>query len=202
MDFINKVLYNLGMVKKLINTLVAVFLVILGVVVYAIFTTGDGSGQEEDIVRQIPASNMLLSSSAFTNGGYIPEQYTCDGADISPPLQIEGVPSETKSLLLMVDDPDAPSGSWLHWAVFNIDPSVTDVLEGVKPMGGVQVTNDFGGTTYSGPCPPEGIHHYHFILYALPDVPEFSADVSRSILENKVQSSAIAKAELVGLYQR
>jgi Raf kinase inhibitor-like YbhB/YbcL family protein len=116
---------------------------------------------------------MRLGSSAFAPGSSIPAKYTCSGENISPPLDISGVPSTAKSLLLVVDDPDAPSGTFDHWVVYNLPPGTTRIPAGVKPGatmpgGGQQARNDFGRLGYGGPCPPPGSpHHYRFWLFAL-----------------------------------
>jgi Raf kinase inhibitor-like protein, YbhB/YbcL family len=109
---------------------------------------------------------MKITSSAFQEGGNIPSKFTCDGSDTSPPLQITGVPSKAKSLVLIADDPDAPSGLFTHWLVWNIPPQTNSIAEGSAPKG-VQGTNDFGKSGYRGPCPPPGTHRYSFKIFAL-----------------------------------
>ena len=111
-------------------------------------------------------ARMKITSSAFQEGGNIPSKFTCDGSDTSPPLQITGVPSEAKSLVLIADDPDAPSGLFTHWLVWNIPPQTNSIAEGSAPKG-VQGTNDFGKSGYKGPCPPPGTHRYSFKIFAL-----------------------------------
>src|SRR5438876_9788033 len=109
---------------------------------------------------------MKISSSAFQEGGNIPSKFTCDGTDANPPLRFEGAPAETKSLVLIVDDPDAPSGLFTHWLIWNISSQTTTIAEGSTPKG-VQGTNDFGKSGYGGPCPPSGTHRYYFKIFAL-----------------------------------
>ena len=111
--------------------------------------------------------NMKLTSSAFKNNEYIPSKYTCDGEDKNPLLSIIGAPIEAKSLVLIVDDPDAPNGDWVHWTVFNIPPEVREISENSVPQGAVQGKTDFAKPGYGGPCPHNGIHHYQFKLYAI-----------------------------------
>src|SRR5207237_8086420 len=111
-------------------------------------------------------AKMKITSSAFQQGGNIPSKFTCDGANTNPPLQISDVPPEAKSLVLIVDDPDAPSGLFTHWAVWNISPQTSTIAEGSTPKG-VQGTNDFGKSGYGGPCPPSGTHRYYFKIFAL-----------------------------------
>ena len=115
---------------------------------------------------------LTIRTPVFHEGGSIPARYTCDGEDVSPPLEWSGVPEGAKSLALTCDDPDAPSGLWVHWVVFDLPPSVTGLAEGVPPNpeisgGGRQGKNDFRKIGYGGPCPPSGTHRYVFTLYAL-----------------------------------
>lgn len=133
-------------------------------------------------------SPMTLSSSAFANNGAIPAKYTCAGANVSPPLTIAGVPSDAKSLALTVDDPDAPGGTFRHWLVWKIPPSTTSIGEGQHL--GVEEKNGFGKPGYGGPCPPSGLHHYVFTLYALAD------DQPPS------QGHVIAQTQFVGTFSR
>src|SRR5438034_2460645 len=112
-------------------------------------------------------AKMKVTSSAFQEGANIPSKFSCDGANTSPPLQISDVPSEAKSLDLIVDDPDAPSGLFTHWIVWNIEPATGQIAENSSPTGGSQGTNDFGKSGYGGPCPPLGTHRYFFKLVAL-----------------------------------
>ncbi|MQA87384.1 MAG: YbhB/YbcL family Raf kinase inhibitor-like protein [Streptosporangiales bacterium] len=123
-----------------------------------------GSGQPAPA-----ASDMItVASPAFREGGTIPGRYTCEGAGTSPPLRWTGMPSDAAVLALVVDDPDAPGGTYVHWVVFNIDPATTGVAEGVVPAGGQQGRNSAGSTRYAPPCPPSGTHRYRFTVYALP----------------------------------
>jgi Raf kinase inhibitor-like YbhB/YbcL family protein len=111
-------------------------------------------------------TKMKITSSAFQEGANIPSQFTCDGAGTSPPLQITDIPSEAKSLALIVDDPDAPGGLFTHWTVWNIPPQTSAVGEGSAPKG-MKGTNDFSKSGYGGPCPPSGTHRYYFKIFAL-----------------------------------
>lgn len=144
---------------------------------------------------------MNLTSTAFQNNAPIPSEYTCDGADLSPPLGIIDVPSNAKSLVLICDDPDAPVGTWDHWVVFNIPVSTKEIPQGAEPKG-IGGRNSWGRTGYGGPCPPSGIHRYFFKLYALDislNIPEGSA---KKELEKAMQGHIVAKAELMGTYKR
>ncbi|MEM3378731.1 MAG: YbhB/YbcL family Raf kinase inhibitor-like protein [Candidatus Bathyarchaeia archaeon] len=108
---------------------------------------------------------LSVTSFAFENGKFISAKYTCDGDDVNPPLTIDGVPKETKTLVLIVDDPDAPMGTWDHWVVWNIPGSMRQIAENTVP--GTEGMNDFGKHSYGGPCPPSGMHRYFFKVYAL-----------------------------------
>ena len=110
---------------------------------------------------------MKLSSPDFSDGGNIPEGFTCEGKDVSPTLTIAGVPKEAKSLVLIVDDPDAPGGNFTHWLMWNVVPDLTEIVGNKPPAHAVQGVNDFGKSKYSGPCPPSGVHRDDFRLYAL-----------------------------------
>ena len=144
---------------------------------------------------------MKITSSAFHEGGNIPSRFTCDGSDTSPPLQITGIPSEAKSLVLIADDPDAPSGLFTHWLVWNIPPQTDSIAEGSAPKG-VQGNNDFGKSGYRGPCPPPGTHRYSFKIFALDRELDLHAGAKRSQLDAAMKGHAIAQGELVGRYAR
>jgi len=144
---------------------------------------------------------MKVTSSAFQQGGNIPSKFTCDGADTSPPLQITGVPSEAKSLVLISDDPDAPSGLFTHWVVWNIPPHTSSIAEGSVPNA-VQGTNDFGKSGYGGPCPPSGTHRYYFKLFALDHELDLRSGAKRNQLDAAMKGHVIAQGELMGRYSR
>ena len=120
---------------------------------------------------------MQVISPDFSEGGNIPKHFTCDGQDISPTLKIEGVPQAAKSLVLIADDPDAPSGTFTHWLIWNLRPDVTEILATTPPAGAVQGVNDFGRNNYGGPCPPSGVHRYYFKLFALDTDPGAAGEV-------------------------
>lgn len=144
---------------------------------------------------------MELTSTDFDNGGMIPSEMTCDGRDISPELLIGGVPGDAKSLALIMDDPDAPSGSFVHWVVWNIPTGTVRIERGSEPEG-IQGRTGFGGRGYGGPCPPSGTHRYYFRLYALDDELALREGSSKGELEEAMESHIIAKAELMGKYKR
>jgi Raf kinase inhibitor-like YbhB/YbcL family protein len=146
-------------------------------------------------------ARMKITSSAFQEGGNIPSKFTCDGSDTSPALQITGVPSEAKSLVLIADDPDAPGGLFTHWLIWNIPPQTNSIAEGITPKG-VHGTNDFGKPGYKGPCPPPGTHRYSFKIFALDRELELRALAKRSQVDAAMKGHVIAQGELVGRYER
>jgi Raf kinase inhibitor-like YbhB/YbcL family protein len=145
-------------------------------------------------------SSISLTSSAFQAAGDIPAKFTCNGANESPELKISGVPSEAKSLVLIVDDPDAPGGLFTHWIVWNIDPKTTDIAGNRTPPGGVQGTNDFGKRNYGGPCPPSGTHRYFFRLFALDTKLDLRPGARRAELDAAMRGHTLAQGELMARY--
>ncbi len=142
---------------------------------------------------------MILQSTAFQENDPIPQKYTCDGEDVNPQLNIDDIPDTAETLVLIVDDPDAPGKTWDHWLVFNIDP-VSEIAEDSVP--GKQATNDFNKEDYGGPCPPGGTHRYYFRLYALDTTLALEEGVSRNELEEAMQGHIVDEAELMGTYSR
>ena len=165
------------------------------VVIFAFFAPGFVLGAQVEK----EADNMELTSTAFRNNGFIPKTYTCDGEDISPSLVIKGIPPDAKSLALIVDDPDAPAGTWVHWVVFNI-PITLEIKENSVP--GIQGVNDSRQLGYGGPCPPSGVHRYFFKIYALDTLLNLKEGITKGALEKAMQPHILDKAELVGLYKR
>ena len=145
---------------------------------------------------------LTISSPAFGQNETIPSKFTCDGEDINPALKFDGVPANAKSLALIVDDPDAPRGMWVHWVVWNIDPATREVRISSVPKGGVQGMNDFRKHEYGGPCPPSGTHRYFFKVYALDKTLELGPTSTKTQLETAMKGHILAHAELVGLYAR
>jgi Raf kinase inhibitor-like YbhB/YbcL family protein len=146
-------------------------------------------------------AKMKITSSAFQEGGNIPSKFTCDGGDSSPPLQIAEIPSSAKSLALIVDDPDAPSGLFTHWIVWNISPQTNEIAEGSAPKG-VQGTSDVGNAGYGGPCPPPGTHRYYFKIFALDRELNLPSGTKRNQLDAAIKGHVVAQAELMGRYSR
>ena len=147
-------------------------------------------------------SGFQITSPVFENNGFIPKKYTCDGVDINPQLLIANVPSETKSLALIVDDPDAPAGTWVHWVVWNIVPQTHEIKENSVPTGANQGLNDFRKRNYGGPCPPSGTHRYFFKLYALDITLKLDANATKAHVEKAMGEHINAETRIVGLYKR
>ena len=143
---------------------------------------------------------MKIKSSSFDEGKMIPSIYTCEGDNINPPLEFSDVPPNAKSLALIMDDPDSPKGTFTHWLMWNIPPDTGKIEENDWMEGAEQGLNDGGELGYMGPCPPTGVHHYHFKLYALNKKLDLSGDVEKASLEREIESGLIEKAELIGIY--
>lgn len=147
---------------------------------------------------------FTIQTDAFAEGGAIPAKYTCDGQDLSPRLRWAGAPQGTKSLALIMDDPDAPVGTFTHWLLHDIPATAAELAEGQTPgQTGVTLKNDFGRPGYGGPCPPRGHgpHRYFFTLYAL-DVPTLGKPAARGALETAVRGHILATARAMGTYER
>jgi hypothetical protein len=150
---------------------------------------------------------MNLTSSAFTHGAIIPKEYTCDGRDISPPLSWSDPPEKTQSFALIMDDPDAPMGTWVHWVIYNIPAAARGLSEGVPtdaelPDGSRQGRNSWRRIGYGGPCPPSGTHRYFFKLYALDTKLNLTSGVTKEELFQAMKGHMVAQAELMGRYSR
>ncbi len=158
--------------------------------------------QEKQTDLTIKDINMQLTSPAFEHEKDIPSQYTCDGQNINPPLKIEAVPENTESLALIIDDPDAPSGTFIHWLVWNIDPKTNKIEENSVPQGAIEGMTNFGETGYGGPCPPSGTHRYFFKLYALDTELDLTPNAGKDNLEQAMQGHILDSTELIGLYSR
>jgi Raf kinase inhibitor-like YbhB/YbcL family protein len=154
--------------------------------------------------------SLVLSSPSFTQQGEIPSKYTCEGSDVSPPLRWSGAPSGTQSFALIVDDPDAPNPkapqmTWVHWVVYNIPAAATELAEGAGthlPSGAHEGLNDWKRPGYGGPCPPIGRHRYFHKLYALDTVLPDLGTPTKAALEKAMEGHVLAKAELIGTYQK
>ena len=152
-------------------------------------------------------AEIKVTSKAFQDGGMIPKEYTCDGANMSPPLAWTGVPEKTKSFALIADDPDAPGKTWVHWVAFNIPANVKELTDNIPAQetistGGQQGTNDFKKIGYGGPCPPSGAHRYYFHLYALDTELTLDSSATKDQLLKAMEGHVLAEGQLMSKYQR
>lgn len=150
---------------------------------------------------------IKITSSAFAEGGMIPSKYTCDGANVSPPLQWDAVPEGTKSIALISDDPDAPMGTWVHWVLFNLPAQTRELPENVPPdetlpNGAKQGITDFGRVGYGGPCPPSGTHRYFFKIYALDTELQIDTGAGKHGLLKAMEGHILGQGQLMGKYKR
>lgn len=150
---------------------------------------------------------IAVTSPAFEDGGKIPKKFTCDGEDISPPLHIDGVPSEARSLTVIADDPDAPSGMWVHWVLYDLPPNTTELPENMPDDEEIQNgarhgVTDFKRFGYGGPCPPSGTHRYYFKVYALDTMLDLSGRVTKADVIKAMQGHVLAEGQLMGRYAR
>lgn len=158
-------------------------------------------------VNTSPAGTIKLSSSAFKEGQPIPRPYTCDGVNISPPLEWSGLPKTAKTIAIIVDDPDAPSGPFVHWIVYNLPAENIGFVENVPATdnlkaGGFQGKNGFNKIGYGGPCPPLGTHRYFFKLYALDGELPLAAGATKAEVEKAMQDHIVGQSQLMGTYSR
>ena len=144
---------------------------------------------------------LKLSSPAFEDNGDIPDKYTCTGEDVNPELNIEGVPSDAQSLVLIMDDPDAPAGVWDHWILLNT-PVISKIEENTVPSGAVQGKNSWGKNEYGGPCPPSGTHRYMFKLYALDTTLALDENADKGAVEKAMEGHILAQTKLLGIYTK
>jgi Raf kinase inhibitor-like YbhB/YbcL family protein len=155
------------------------------------------------IQQPMPLSKELktleVTSEAFNDRTYIPTKYTCDGENVNPPISVHNIPQQTKSLVLVVDDPDAFTGKWVHWIIWNIPPT-GKIKE--RSVPGIEGLNDFGKHNYSGPCPPSGTHKYFFKVYALNNFIDLKQSVTLVELEIAMNPYILGFGELIGLYKR
>lgn len=147
-------------------------------------------------------TKLSLTSSAFQEGGTIPEKFSKNGQNLSPDLRIDGIPAEAKSLVLIVDDPDAPVGLFTHWLVWNIDPKATQTSQGSVPKNGVQGRNDFGDLGYGGPQPPSGTHRYFFKVFALDRTLDLKPGAKRRDVDAAIKGHVVGEGHLMGKYSK
>lgn len=174
-------------------------LLALGLVAVAACSSG---GEPRGPERDLPET-LAVSSPAFPPDGAIPARFTCSGEEVSPPLRWSRVPRGAAELALVVDDPDAPGGTYVHWVVAHLDPGEDGLAEGAVPAGATQLRNSAGGATWAGPCPPAGpAHHYRFTVYALPRRVEVAADTGPAAAVAAIEEAATARGRLVGTFSR
>lgn len=190
-----------GVARWLVMTLAALTLVGCGDDGGAPEPAGDGGGVP---TPSGAGGELTLQSAAFADGETIPERHTCDGEDVSPPLAWDGVPDDAAALALVVTDPDAPDGPFVHWVVAGLDPAADGVDAGTLPAEAVEGTNDFGERAYGGPCPPSGdpAHEYVFTLYAADDPLPVERGATADEVEAALADRVLASGELTGTYSR
>ncbi len=164
-------------------------------------TAGCDGGQANEPATAAPAG-ITVTSTAFRDGGTIPVKYTCDGDGVSPPLAWTGAPANTGALAIVVDDPDAPSGTFTHWVVLDLEPTTTSIAEGQLPPNAKQAANSAGNPAYDGPCPPSGTHHYRFTIYALSEATALPDGAKLDEALKAIDSKTIARGRLTALFSR
>lgn len=186
-------------------------LVVLLVGAVAMLCSCQGKNREQTaangIHKEVHKMEITLKSPAFGQGEPIPEEYTCDGRNISPPLEWSDIPEGAQSLAMIVDDPDAPRGTFNHWIIYSIPPDVPEFTENVEkektlPSGARQGVNDAGKIGYTGPCPPSGTHRYFFKIYALDSALDLEPGANRKQIDDALRGKIIAQGELMGTYKR
>ena len=172
-------------------------------------STGPKALPPEPPAKQTPnqKSEITLVSATFKEGQPIPRQYTCDGVNISPPLEWSGAPKTAKTIAIIADDPDAPAGTWVHWVFYNLPAENIGLVENVPATetlkaGGFQGKNDFGKIGYGGPCPPSGTHRYFFKIYAVDTELPLKAGATKADLEKALEGHVVSKGQLMGTYSR
>ena len=170
-------------------------------------SAGKPSTQNQNQDQSQNAKDIKLSSTAFKDGEAIPSQYTCDGVNVSPPLEWSGVPKSAKTVAIIADDPDAPAGTWVHWVLYNLPGENIGMVENLPAIdnlkaGGFQGKNDFEKIGYGGPCPPSGTHRYFFKIYALDiDLP-LKAGATKVEVDKAMAGHVVAQGQLMGTYRR
>ncbi len=185
--------------KKTVAALAIIFLSALSIWLLYEQKKESGKGKERPYVIN---SVMKIESGAFENNGKIPEQYSCYGEARAIPLRLSGAPSEAKSLAIIVDDPDAPGGNFNHWLIWNIDPKTSALSTGNPPVGSTEGLSSLGKPGFVAPCPPAGIHHYNFKLYALDTMLNLPDSTEKNNLERAMEGHILESAALIGLYGR
>lgn len=178
--------------KKLVIVILVITFLIIGLI-YIQKSTKE--------VKEMQKGELKLTNPAFKDNSSMPDKYGCQGENINPLLNIEEIPEGTESLVLIIDDPDAPMGIWVHWVIWNI-PIVSKIGEDSVPKGAVQGLNDFNKHEYGGPCPPSGTHRYVFQLYALDTVLDLDENSRKKDVEKAMQGHILSQTKLIGLYSK
>lgn len=170
-------------------------------------TTQPGTQTPTSSASPANKSALILTSTAFKEGQPIPRQYTCDGVNVSPPLEWTGVPRNAKTLAIIADDPDAPAGTWVHWVLYNTPAKNIGFVENVPATenlkaGGFQGKNDFGKIGYGGPCPPSGTHRYFFKIFAVDTELPLKAGAAKADVEKAMEGHIVGQGQLMGTYSR
>jgi Raf kinase inhibitor-like YbhB/YbcL family protein len=173
--------------RKILLLIVAMYLLMTGAVI----------GKE---LKKM--TTLTITCQAFTHGEAIPARFTCDGKDVNPALEWGAPPTGSRSLALIMDDPDAPVGTWVHWVVWNIQPNTKQIKENSVPDGALQGLNSWKRNSYGGPCPPSGTHRYFFKLYALDMTLDLPATATKADLEKVIKGHILAQGEIMGTYRR
>jgi Raf kinase inhibitor-like YbhB/YbcL family protein len=188
--------------KGILVILLSVIILLLGAYYYLHTRNNNlNLGASSTIIAK--SKNMKISSTVFANNENIPSKFTCDGESVNPPLEIENVPENARSLALILDDPDAPiTGGFVHWVVFNISPDTKEIKENSVPENAIEGTTSTGKPGFVGPCPPSGTHHYQFKLYALDSDLDLGPSAKRGDVEKAMENHILDQVILIGLYKR
>lgn len=192
------------MFKKMYYYLFMAFLLICS---WQNVCVGQKESQTQATTKRPKKMEIKITSPAFENGGMIPAKYTCDGINVSPPLAWGSIPEGTKSLALISDDPDAPTGTWVHWVIYNLPADIKGLPENIPPLkelehGAKQGITDFRRIGYGGPCPPSGTHRYYFKIYALDIMLDLEAGATKKQLLKAMEGHILAQGQLMGRYKR
>jgi Raf kinase inhibitor-like YbhB/YbcL family protein len=182
----------------------AAVLLATGSLLGACGSSSSGSSAADALAAAPVPASLTVTSTAFTDGTPIPARYSCDGDGLSPPLAWTGGPTGAVELALVVDDPDAPSGTYVHWVLYGLDPSTTTLAEHVPPSGARQARNSAGHVGYAPPCPPrgDGPHHYRFAVYALGRRVDAADGAARDTVLRAIRGAAVARGTITGTYER
>lgn len=188
--------------RSLLLVIFILLIILGGAILFLTIGKKQPTKEKTTITTREKLGNMKLTSSAFSHNQSIPSKYTCDGDNVNPPFSILDVPQNAKSLVLIMDDPDAPAGTWTHWTLWNIYPKTKEIAENSVPTEAIRGKTSFGSTGYGGPCPPSDTHRYFFKLYALYTTLSLSPSTTKPDLEKAMNGHILEETELIGLYSR